>query len=378
MKITFLDLKVQYETIKDEIDEAIQEVLNSCAFAGGKFVEQFEEAFAEFCECEHAVGVGSGTEALWLALLALGVGSGDEIITGPNTFIATAEAISCTGAKPVYVDIDENTYTMDPELIEAAITPHTKAIIPVHLFGQVANMDPILEIARANHISVIEDACQAHGASYKARPAGSMGDAGCFSFYPGKNLGAYGEAGAVITHDIEIAEKIRMLRDHGQSQKYYHEIIGWNARMDGIQGAVLNVKLKHLRAWNDARRKNANAYNRGLNHLKNLIQPYEADYGRHVYHIYAVRLRNRNRFIASLAEEGIACGIHYPVPVHLQKAYASQLSTNNRFPVAEKCSEEFVSLPMYPELSEEQIDHVTNLVHDIIELDETYSFQIGN
>ena len=369
MKIPFLDLKAQYNSIKGEIDEAIQEVIDSCAFAGGKFVEQFEEAFADFCQCEHAVGVGSGTEALWLALLSLGVGAGDEVITVPNTFIATAEAISWTGAKPVYVDIDESTYTINPGLIEGAISNHTKAIIPVHLFGQVADMEPILEIAKANDISVIEDACQAHGASYKGRPAGSMGDAGCFSFYPGKNLGAFGEAGAVVTQNVKVADKIRILRDHGQSKKYYHEIIGWNARMDGIQGAVLKVKLKHLKLWNAARRKNAKIYDSRLADYRSVIRPYEADYSRHVYHIYAVRFKNRERLITRLAEKGIACGIHYPVPVHLQNAYVSDSFKKYRFPVAERCSEEFVSLPMYPELAEEQIDHVTNLIHQFINLD---------
>jgi dTDP-4-amino-4,6-dideoxygalactose transaminase len=369
MKIPFLDLKTQYKSIKGEIDEAIQEVIDSCAFAGGKFVEQFEEAFADFCQCEHAVGVGSGTEALWLALLALEVGAGDEVITVPNTFIATAEAISFCGAKPVFIDIDERTYTMNPSLIEPAITPRTKAIIPVHIFGHMADMDPIMEIARANSVFVIEDACQAHGAEYRGKRAGSIGDAGCFSFYPGKNLGAFGEAGAVVTQNVKVADKIRILRDHGQSQKYYHEIIGWNARMDGIQGAVLKVKLKYLNFWNDARRKNAKIYDSRLTDYRDVIQPYEADYGRHVYHIYAVRFKNRDRFIAQLAKKGISCGIHYPVPVHLQNAYPPDFFTKNSFPVAERCSEEFVSLPMYPELSEEQIDHVTNIIYEFINLD---------
>ena len=244
MEVPFIDLKAQYESIKIEINHAIQQVLDNSAFAGGPYVEQFEKEFAVFCQCKYAIGVGSGTEALWLALLSLGIGQGDEVITVPNTFFATAEAINFTGARTVFIDIEEKTYNMDPSALEAAITPRTKAIIPVHLYGQMADMDPIMEIAQSHRLVVIEDACQAHGAEYKGRPAGSIGDAGCFSFYPGKNLGAYGEAGAIVINDAELDKKIRMLRDHGQSKKYYHSLIGWNARMDGIQGAVLGVKLK--------------------------------------------------------------------------------------------------------------------------------------
>jgi len=242
VKVPFLDLKVQYASIKEEITSALQQVLNNTAFAGGPFVEQFEKDFASFCQCEFAIGVGSGTDALWMALLSLGIGPGDEVITTPNTFIATAEAISFCGAKPVFVDVDEKTYNMDADLLESVISPKTKAIVPVHLFGQMADMDRIMEIARAHELYVVEDACQAHGAEYKGRRAGSIGDVGCFSFYPGKNLGAYGEAGAVVTNNAELAEKMRMFRDHGQGKKYYHLMIGWNARMDGFQGAVLSVK----------------------------------------------------------------------------------------------------------------------------------------
>jgi dTDP-4-amino-4,6-dideoxygalactose transaminase len=358
MNVPFLDLKAQYESIKDEVGVAIQQVLDSCAFAGGPFVEQFEKEFASFCQCEYAIGVGNGTDAIWLSLLALGVGPGDEVITVPNTFIATAEAISFCGANPVFVDVDEKTYNMDPASLEAAITPRTKAIIPVHLFGQVADMDPIMEIASAHGLFVIEDACQAQGAEYKSRAAGSMGDAGCFSFYPGKNLGAYGEAGAVVTSNPELATKIRMLRDHGQQKKYHHAMIGWNARMDGIQGAVLSVKLKHLLEWNEARSRNAQIYNELIAEVDGVITPSQADYSKHVYHIYAIRVRNRDTLINTLAEKNIFCGIHYPVPVHLQEAYQSLRLRKGSFPVAEYCAEELVSLPMFPELTREQIEYV--------------------
>ncbi|HOO91514.1 MAG TPA: DegT/DnrJ/EryC1/StrS family aminotransferase, partial [Syntrophales bacterium] len=252
MNVPFLNLKVQYKSIQNEIQDAISQVINNTAFAGGPFVARFEEEFASFCGCQHAIGVGSGTDALWLSLTALGIGEGDEVITVPDTFIATAEAISFCGAKPVFVDVDQDTYNMDPNRIEAAITQHTRAIIPVHLFGQMADMDPIMEIARRYGLFVVEDACQAHGSEYKGKRSGSIGDMGCFSFYPGKNLGAYGEAGAVVTNNSDLAERMRMFRDHGQAKKYYHGMIGWNARMDGIQGAILSTKLKHLDNWTEA------------------------------------------------------------------------------------------------------------------------------
>ena len=271
MKVPFLDLKAQYESIKDEIDTAIGQVIEKTAFAGGPFVKKFEEEFADYCGCKHAMGVSSGTSAIWLTLIGLGVGQGDEVITVPNTFIATAEAISMCGATPVFVDINDQTYNMNPDLLEKAITPRTKAVIPVHLYGQMADMDPIMELARKHGLFVIEDACQAHGSKYKERLAGSIGDAGCFSFYPGKNLGAYGEAGAVVTNKLELVEKINSIKDHGQSRKYYHNMIGWNARMDGIQGAVLSIKLKYLDKWNDARRNNAKLYTELLANLPNII-----------------------------------------------------------------------------------------------------------
>jgi len=366
MKVPFLDLKAQYESIRDEIAIAIQRVLESCAFAGGQFVTQFEKEFASFCKCRFAVGVGSGTESLWLTLLALGVGRDDEVITVPNTFIATAEAISFCGATPVFVGIDNETYTMNPVLLEAAITPRTKAIIPVHLFGQMADMDPIMELAKKKGLFVVEDSCQAHGAEYKGRPAGSIGDAVCFSFYPGKNLGAYGEAGAVVTNNQELAEKIRTLRDHGQLEKYQHTMIGWNARMDGLQGAILSVKLKHLSEWNEARRNNAKIYNKLLADVDGIITPKEADYAKHVYHIYAIRIQDREKLITALADKGIQCGIHYPIPIHLQEAYCYSGLRKNSFPVAERCSQELISLPMFPELTKEQTKYVVREIKSLI------------
>ncbi len=362
MKVPFLDLKAQYESIRGEIAEAIQQVLDKTAFAGGPFVAQFEKEFAAFCDARFAVGVGSGTDALWMALLGLGVRPGDEVITVPDTFIATAEAISYCGAKPVFVDVDPATYNMDPLKLEAAITPKTRAIIPVHLFGQTANMDPILEIARKRKLLVIEDASQAHGSEYKGRKAGSIGNAGCFSFYPGKNLGAYGEAGAVVTNDEELDRRMRMLRDHGQAKKYCHSYVGWNARMDGIQGAILSVKLRHLPDWTEARRRNAAVYDKLLAKVKGVTAPIEAAYGKHVYHIYAIRVADRDRLIAALAEKDIHCGIHYPIPVHLLDAYKELDHKRGAFPVAERSAVEFVSLPMFPELTTAQIEAVADAI----------------
>jgi dTDP-4-amino-4,6-dideoxygalactose transaminase len=358
MQVPLLDLKAVHQPMREELIAIIGEVIDSNAFAGGPFVAGFEQDFAAFCGSPHAIGVGNGTDALWLSLLALGIGPGDEVITSPMTFIATAEAISFCGAKPVFVDIDERTYTLDPHLLERAITPRTKAIIPVHLFGQTADMDPILEIATRHGLAVVEDACQAHGAEYKGRKAGSMGITGCFSFYPGKNLGALGEAGAVVTGNEELKNKIQMLRDHGQAKKYQHSLIGWNARMDGIQGAVLRLKLRHLSKANEARRAHAQFYNQQFAGVENLITPIEAGYGRHVYHVYTVRTRGRDEILREMASRGIACGIHYPIPLHLQEAYQFLGHQRGSFPVAERCAEEFLSLPMYPELSAEQIGKV--------------------
>ena len=366
MKVPFLDLGSHHAPFRAEFRAAIDEVIDSGAFAGGPFVAKFEEDFAAYCDCRYALGVGSGTEALWLSLLALGVGPGDEVITVPATFMATAEAISYCGAKPVFVDVDERTYTMDPARLKEAITTRTKAIMPVHLFGQPADMDPILEIARAHDLFVVEDAAQAHGAEYKGRRAGSIGDTGCFSFYPGKNLGAFGEAGAVVTNNPELQEKIRILRDHGQIRKYYHTMVGWNCRMDGIQAAVLSIKLRHLEKANELRRSHAAQYDKAFSGLDEIITPHEDPYARHVYHIYAVRVRERDEVIRRLADMGIACGIHYPVPVHLQEAYQNLGYEVGAFPVAERAAGEFVSLPMFPELTPAQVETVTEALKEAV------------
>ena len=358
MKVPFLDLKAQHRILADELQAAIQEVVDSAAFSGGPYVAAFENDFAAYCGSRFAVGVGSGTDALWLALLALGIGPGDEVVTVSSTFMATAEAISFCGARPVFVDVDEQTYTMDPALLETAITSRTKAIIPVHLFGQMADMDAILDVAKRHNLPVIEDACQAHGAEYIGRKAGTMGTMGCFSFYPGKNLGAFGEAGAVVTDHPELAGRLQVLRDHGQKRKYHHSAIGWNARMDGVQGAVLRTKLKHLDAWNAARQCHAHSYREHLKGIEEVILPTEAEYAAHVYHLFAVRVANRDDVIKALAECGVACGIHYPVPVHLQEAYQSLGHGRGSFPVTEACAHEFLSLPMFPELTPEQIAFV--------------------
>ena len=360
MKVPFLDLKAHHAPIREQLDAAIREVIDAGAFAGGPFVAKFEKEFAAYCGTAQAVGVGNGTDALWFALLALGVGPNDEVITVPSTFMATAEAISYCGARPVFVDIDEATYNMDPGLVEKAITPRTKAIIPVHLFGQCADMDPILKIAAEHRIPVIEDACQAHGATYKRKKAGTLGVAGCFSFYPGKNLGALGEAGAVVTNNAELAGKIQVLRDHGQARKYCHSQIGWNGRMDGIQGAVLSVKLKQLDVSNLRRRSHALLYDQLLGEIEEVIVPAQGRFNQSVYHIYAVRVKDRDQVLQSMAEKGISCAIHYPIPVHLQEAYRFLGREKGSFPVAERCAGEFLSLPMFPELTREQIHAVAD------------------
>ena len=365
MEVPFLDLKAQYATIRDEVHEAMNNVIERTAFAGGPFVQEFEESFAVYCQTKYAVGVSNGTAAIWLALAALDVGQGDEVITVPNTFIATAEAISFAGAKPVFVDIDEQTHTMDPAAIEAAITPRTKAIIPVHLFGQMADLRPIVQIARKHNLYVIEDAAQAHGATYQGQRAGSIGDVGCFSFYPGKNLGAYGEAGGVVTNDKDIADRIRMIRDHGQEKKYHHSIVGWNARMDGIQGAVLSVKLKYIDEWNEQRRRHASEYDELLKDMDSAVIPTVAPYGTHVYHIYALRTQRRDDVIAEMKKLGVSCGIHYPVPLHMQKAYMDLGYKEGEFPVSEKCCSEYVSLPMFPELTSAHILHVVESLKQV-------------
>src|ERR1035437_4205852 len=297
VQVPFLDLKAHHDPIRAEVMAALNEVIDANAFAGGKFVAKFEEEYARFCETKFCVGVGNGTDSLWFSLLALGIGPGDEVITPPMTFMATAEAITYAGAKPVFVDIDPNTYTIDVTKIEAAITPRTKAILPVHLFGQSADMDPILTLAKKHKLVVVEDAAQAQGTLYKGRKAGSIGEAGSFSFYPGKNLGAWGEAGAVTTSDPALRDGLQMFREHGQKKKYYHDVVGWNGRMDGIQGAVLSVKLKYLDKANEGRRRAASRYNQLLACAPGIVLPVEADYGRHIYHVYAVRVGQRGAIL---------------------------------------------------------------------------------
>jgi dTDP-4-amino-4,6-dideoxygalactose transaminase len=347
-----------------ELVDAFRQVTETSAFAGGPFVARFENEFAAFCGTRHALGVGSGTDALWLSLLALGIGPGDEVVTTPNSFMATAEAISLCGAKPVFVDVEPTTYTLDPQKLEAAITLRTQAVIPVHLFGQMADMDPIMAIARRHGTPVLEDACQAHGAEYKGRKAGSMGVAGCFSFYPGKNLGAFGEAGAITSDETDLRSKVQALRDHGQAAKYFHSVIGWNARMDGIQAAVLSVKMRRLNATNAARRAHAKLYDELLADEPRVILPKTARNNVHVFHIYAVRVKNRDEVLQQMAARGVNCAIHYPVPIHLQKAYAFLGLGVGSFPVAEQCSQEFLSLPMYPELKPDQIHFVVETLKE--------------
>ena len=366
MKVPFLDLRAHHAPLIDKFDRAIREVIESSAFAGGPFVESFEREFAAYCGSQYAIGVGTGTDALWLTLLALGIGEGDEVITVPNTFIATAEAITYCNAQPVFVDVDENTFTMDPAELKKSLTPRTKAIIPVHLFGQPADMDPILEFARAHGLLVIEDAAQAHGAEYKGRQAGTLGDAGCFSFYPGKNLGAFGEAGAVVTNDPELREKIQVLRDHGQARRYYHTLVGWNCRMDGIQAAVLSIKLRHLQKANLLRREHALQYNQAFADIDGVATPFEANYARHVYHVYAIRVQERDGVRRRLEKKGIGCAVHYPIPIHLQEACQNLGYTAGTFPIAENLAEEFLSLPMFPELTEEQIEYVARCVSESV------------
>jgi dTDP-4-amino-4,6-dideoxygalactose transaminase len=355
MPVPFLDLRAQYNSIKGEIDPAIQKVIESAAFALGPAVENFEKEFASYCGVSHCIGVSSGTSAITLLLKAHKIGPGDEVITAANSFVASAEGITHAGATPVLVDALEVTANMNPSLIEKKITTKTKAILAVHLYGQPADMDPIREIARKRKLLVFEDAAQAHGALYKGKRAGSLADGATCSFYPGKNLGAYGEAGAVLTNDPHIAESIRMLRDHGSKKKYEHEIIGWNERMDGIQGAVLSVKLKHLDAWNALRRKHAEHYR---SHLQNVDFFEEAPGCISNYHLFVIKTQNRAALQKHLKEKGTDTGIHYPTPIHLQKAYAFLGYKQGDFPFSEKLAKEILSLPMYAELTEEKIEEV--------------------
>jgi dTDP-4-amino-4,6-dideoxygalactose transaminase len=365
-KVPFLDLKAHHDPIRAEVMAAIKDVVDQNAFAGGSFVTRFEEHYAAFCGTKYCVGVANGTDAIWLALLAKGIGAGDEVITIPMTFMATAEAITYAGAKPVFVDIDPVTYTMDVGQVEAAITPRTKAIIPVHLFGQCADMDPILAIAQKHGLVVIEDGAQSQGARYRGHNAGSMGHAGATSFYPGKNLGAWGEAGGITTNDAALRERMVMFREHGQKKKYYHDVVGWNGRMDGIQAAVLSVKLKYLKTANEARGRAAVKYGQLLAGTPGLTLPTNAPARDHVYHIYAVRVQQRDRVMQQLGERGIGTGIHYPVPVHLQQAYEALGYKKGDFPVSEACADTFLSLPMFPEITESQIETVARELKHVL------------
>jgi dTDP-4-amino-4,6-dideoxygalactose transaminase len=356
--IPFLDIKAQYASIKGEIDSAVLGVLASGQYILGEEVACLEQEFADYCNVKHAIAVNTGTSALHLALLAAGVGPGDEVITVPFTFVATVSAICYTGARPVFVDVEPVTLTMDPAQVEAKITSRTKAIIPVHLYGQMAEMDAIKAVADHYRIPVIEDACQAHGAQYKGGRAGSIGLSGCFSFYPGKNLGACGEGGIVITNSADQARTLRMLRDWGQEQRYHHLLKGFNYRMDAIQGAILRIKLRHLEAWTEARRAHARRYSSLLAGLAHLRTPVEKAERRHVYHIYAVRSRDRDGLQRSLSAEGIQSGLHYPIPVHLQKAHADLGYQTGDFPISEAAAREVLSLPIYPEMPMRHVDEV--------------------
>jgi len=357
--VKFLDLKTQYLAIKEEVDAAVIDVLESTAYILGPKVKAFEEAFALVHDAAHGVAVNTGTSALHIALLAEGIGAGDEVITVPMTFTATVAAISYTGATPVFVDVDPETITMDPTQIAAKITPRTRAIMPVHLYGQAADMDLIMEIASAHGLKVIEDCAQAHLATYKGRPVGGIGDYGCFSFYPGKNLGAYGEGGLVTTNNDASAQRMRLLRDWGQVRKYHHEMIAYNYRMDGIQGAVLGVKLKYLEGWTEQRRSRAALY-RDLLDGSGIKVAAEAADRRHVYHIFSVFHTERDRLQAHLSEAGIQSGMHYPFPVHLQKAYSDLGHKLGDFPVSEQVANSQLSLPMYPELHDTDVARVVD------------------
>jgi dTDP-4-amino-4,6-dideoxygalactose transaminase len=361
--IPFVDLKAQYRSVKDEILPAIARVLESGQFVLGEEVAAFEREFAAYCGTTHAVGVNTGTSALHLALLAAGVGPGDEVITVGHTFVATVAAVVYTGARPVLVDIDPISYTMDPAQLEKVITPRTKAIVPVHLYGQTADMDPILDIARRHNLVVIEDACQAHGAEYKGRRAGNLGDMGCFSFYPGKNLGAYGEGGAVTTNNPDYARTLRMYRDWGAEKRYHHVLKGYNYRLEGIQGAILRIKLRRLEEWTEARCRCADAYD-GLLAWTGLGIPAALPDRRHVYHLYVIRSQRRDALQRHLQENQVQTGIHYPIPVHLQPAHADLGYRPGDLPHTERAANEILSLPMFPELTTDQQEIVSNLVKD--------------
>jgi dTDP-4-amino-4,6-dideoxygalactose transaminase len=361
MLIPLVDLQAQFRIIKPEIMGAIEGVLESMQLFLGPQSQEFEREFSQFCGCRHGVGLSTGTDALALALRACDIGPGDEIITVANTFIATVEAIALVGARPVFVDIDPETYTMDWRQLDQVLTSRTRAIIPVHLYGHPVDMQPVLDFAQSHGLRVIEDASQAHGATYKGQRVGSMGDIGCFSLYFSKNLGAYGEAGICVTNDAKLAESLRKLRDHGSLIRYQHEVLGVNARMDEIQAAVLRVKLGYLEGWNAARQAHASFYTKQLQGVVEVV-PVVQPWATHVYYMYVVQVRERSSFRNALQQEGIATGIHYPIPIHLQPACAGYGYARGLLPVTEAVTERIVSLPLYPELTDEQLQAVVNAV----------------
>ncbi len=360
--IPFVDLKAQYQTIEEEVKAEIDKALQQSNFILGEPVAKFEEAFAKFCQTQYAVGVASGTDALYLALKVLDIGKGDEVITAANTFVATVLAISYTGAKPVLVDVNPDTYNIDLEKIEEKITPHTKAIIPVHLYGRPVDMDKLNLLAKKHNLKVVEDAAQAHGATYKERRVGSFGLIGCFSFYPGKNLGAYGDGGAVVTSDSNLYQKFRMIRNYGSPKKYYHDTIGYNSRLDTIQAAILGVKLRYLEAWNKQRLRNAKLYNQKLKNIGDLVLPKVDDNNLSVFHLYVVRTKRRDGLLKYLKANDIRCGIHYPIPIYSLGAYSCLGLKPEDFSVTEEFSKEVLSLPMYAELTAVQVDEVVSTI----------------
>ena len=360
--IKFVDLKQQYDSIRQEINNAVMQVLESTSFILGENLKQFEAEFADYCNAKYCTGLNNGTSALHLALLAKGIGQGDEVITTPNTFIATCEAISYTGAVPKLVDIDLETYNMDTKKLKEAITKKTKAIIPVHLYGQPADIKEIIEIAEKHDLVIVEDACQAHGAEHYGKKV-PVSDIGCFSFYPAKNLGAYGEGGCVVSNDYELIEKIRAYRDHGQIKRHVHKYIGYNYRLEELQAAILRVKLKYLDKWIEMRRNNAKIYNEMLEGV-DVVTPTEKDYNKHVYHLYVIRIKNRQKVIEQLNSKGIQTGIHYPTSIHLQEAYSYLNYKKGSFPISEQCTDEILSLPMFPELAQEQISAICNAIKE--------------
>lgn len=366
MNVPFIDLREQYYTIKDQIDRGLKRVFEKGDFILGEEEKSFEAEFAAYCDAQYAVGVNSGTDALYLALAALNIRQGDEVILPAFTFIATALCISYTGAKPVFVDIEDETYNLDPQRVKEAVTPRTRAIIPVHIYGQPADMREILAIAKEHHLAVVEDAAQAHGATYQGEKIGSLGDISCFSFYPTKGLGAFGDGGMVVTNDKETYERVLMLRDYGRKERYEHKIKGYNSRLDTVQAVILSAKLKYLDQWNKMRSDNAGYYCTLLNGQTNIKKPVVKEDRTHVFQTFAVRLPNRNAVCEQLKHKGIGVLIHYPIPLHLQEAYADLGYGRGDFPVAERTADEILSLPMFPHMKKEQIEYVCEALKELL------------